>query len=821
LELIVGIHHRHPWQSFMLLFAAWLFAAHGPAWAEGERPFVHEITMAAPDVIRVEIRESAVPRGKIAEIEAVGKPGTWLPYKDGSMIVLGRSGKMARIVPKWNKIALDRQAVDSASEYGPVGTNRVVTISRKSVPWSNGTVSAGPQWGGVASSFKHYVFLHLDAPLAPGDYQITWPRELLPPVKFHFDDTKTRASSIHINQNGYAPDDLARVGYLALWIPNGADDGAVDFATWYGVKTFDIIDSGGRVAFSGEVRLRKGAGQEEPGNGAEQFYDKTPKKMGRYQNRAGTFVYELNFSAWQNPAEGRYHIRIAGLGVSDALIIDDGAWRKAARMSFIGLYHQRSGMAPDGRFGYSRPADLSPANGTEVFESRMPLPISKEGGGYLDFKLGAAAPWITANVLPEAWGGYHDAGDWDRRVDHVHATYLLLDAFEMTGDAARGFEIGLPPTSSVLPGAIYKDKDFPDIIDEAIWNLDFYRRLQTPEGGIRGGIELEGSPQQLEPSWLQTHKVFAYAPDPKSSYRYAAAAASARKAWDWAEQAPANGVGSITELVENAELPVDGKKRFLEKFQANTAHNRLWAASVLFRLTEEKPFEEIVRKTFLSGHVDLYQERGDAAWEYLRAPAQLTQKSLRDNLHLRIVDYARRFIVEPQREWAYYNFKHAAAPMLWGEGMAPNHTVAAALMHAHMLSGDRAILKVMLNASAHILGANQIGMSFTTGLGARWPAAPLHEDSIAAGVDPPDGITIYGWAPQKVTNYSWLFGPKWAALSDAVESQRISPNRFDMPLYEYFIENDRVIMQSEYTVQQSIATTAALWLYLALANRDR
>ena len=47
--------------------------------------------------------------------------------------------------------------------------------------------------------------------------------------------------------------------------------------------------------------------------------------------------------------------------------------------------------------------------------------------------------------------------------------------------------------------------------------------------------------------------------------------------------------------------------------------------------------------------------------------------------------------------------------------------------------GSKEIASVMLDGSAHILGANQIGMTFTTGLGRRSPKAPLHENSIAAG----------------------------------------------------------------------------------------
>ena len=71
------------------------------------------------------------------------------------------------------------------------------------------------------------------------------------------------------------------------------------------------------------------------------------------------------------------------------------------------------------------------------------------------------------------------------------------------------------------------DNSIPDIIDEALFNIDCYRRLQTVEGGIRGGIEAAEHPKQGETSWLESLKVMAYAPGPWSSYLYANVAARA------------------------------------------------------------------------------------------------------------------------------------------------------------------------------------------------------------------------------------------------------------------------------------------------------
>jgi endoglucanase len=59
--------------------------------------------------------------------------------------------------------------------------------------------------------------------------------------------------------------------------------------------------------------------------------------------------------------------------------------------------------------------------------------------------------------------------------------------------------------------------------------LDFYRRLQTADGGIRGGIESANAPRAGETSWQESLNVYAYAPDPWSSYIYAGVAARAAR----------------------------------------------------------------------------------------------------------------------------------------------------------------------------------------------------------------------------------------------------------------------------------------------------
>jgi len=111
-----------------------------------------------------------------------------------------------------------------------------------------------------------------------------------------------------------------------------------------------------------------------------------------------------------------------------------------------------------------------------------------------------------------AWGGYMDAGDWDRRSPHIRVSYLQLELFEMFPTFFEEVKLALPPTEA--------SNSLPDIVDEALWNLDFYRRLQDTDGGVGGGVESTAHPISGETSWQESLLVGAFAPDPVSSYRF-------------------------------------------------------------------------------------------------------------------------------------------------------------------------------------------------------------------------------------------------------------------------------------------------------------
>lgn len=883
-------------------------------------PSVVEVTVAAPDLLGVIIRDPEfVPGRLIAVPPSNADPESWI-YHDGAWgRVVGPKRDHIRTTDTPPQTYLNRDAVDAASDYAPIGGLNVKAVYRKSMPYDSG-VSRGMLGETLnGASFQHFVYLKLEGPLRPGTHRIVWPRDSLPPTAFTYSDDATRAIALRINQNGYAPADTAKVAYLALWLPGGPDEGRVDFRQ-YGLDRFEIRSEDGAAVFKAPIKLRRGPTDPEPGTGLPELmeipsaagketkvqalhFDKTIELiapghglMGKDHvwlqgfsgtlahlngsqpivadtperirlsaqtsavpawsrqdigsvlpvlktNRAGTYVFELDFGAWTPNAEGTYHIRIPGLGVSDRFRVANDVWLTAARAAFAGLYNHRSGVALDGRFGYTRPIAFKPGRDIEIHDSKLPLVFSSNFfGGPIPFSAGAASPWLGERSSDDRlWGGYMDAGDWDRRIQHLEVSYALMDLLEHGGAKAQGARLSVPQSHEVLDEPAYREiEDASDLLHEVVWNLDFYRRLQLPDGRVRGGIESGEHPRAAEPSFLESHKVYVYAPDHVSGFRYAAAAArlaviladlkkpslatlyreSALKAWAAAEKGFEDPDAFYAAALEAAfaakALDKDSWASLRDSLQRTATEYRAGAAGALFRLTGEASFAHAF-ETAWTAKLPFQGYFADGAWEYLHSPDG--RPPIKEAIRGAFAAAASE-IIAPMQAATYPSLKHPFAPAGWGQGLVPDYNVLQALLRAHALSGAPEILEALQTGSAHILGANQVGLSFTTGLGYRTIRHPLHEDHRAMGVDVPKGITIYGWAPQSIAFFDWIFSPHaWAPLPDTTTrqggaSRRVEPNRLALPYFEYLIEHPALVVQQEYTVHQSIGSTAAMWLYL-------
>jgi endoglucanase len=891
-------------------------------------PFVHEVTIATPDVIAVEVRDPAYVRGRLV---ALGrsfdeKLGAWIQVEGQWGLLVGRDRDHVRLQDRPPPVYLDRRRIDAASGYTVIGAGPVTAVYRKSVPYDTGFHRGEGGETIRGASFKHFVYLKLAKPLMPGSScTIRWPGQMLPDTEFRFEPRNTRAIAIRANQHGYRSDDAGKVAYLSLWMPGAPGEGAVDFSA-YGLKEFTILRADGEEVFRGPIQVRKGPGDPEPGNGFPTQVLEYPSSaaaplrvvasergaevalqapghamkagqriwLSRFggtfsglngfqtvqsvtsdqirikparpvqlpavttaagialpvyrANTTGTFVYELTFDAWR-ASEGEYRIHVPGLGVSDAFRVDDTVWLDAARTSIEGLYNHRSGIALDGRFGYSRPASYRPGQTIEVRRSKLPLSFASDYVGFIDYVKGAAAPWLSdASNTQGYWGGYMDAGDWDRRIQHLNISYMFLDLFEMLPEAGRSARLGVPKSSEYLDEALYAGEDaLPDLIHEAIWSIDFFRRLQLASGDVQGGIESGGGLQHGEPSFLEHHTVFVFAPDHISSFRYAMAAGklarilgrlgrsrlagvyadSALAAWKAGERGFADPDAYYADAIAIARASGDWDPAAWDQrkaaIQKEARDFRMVAAAVLLRLTGDPTYRSAFEEIWNAGGLDLTYQVADGAWEYVSCEKPVNE-AIRDNAR-GVLARASRFVMDGQAGAAYPSLKHFYAPFGWGQGSAPDYNVTMAMIRGHRLTGNPALIRALQVGSSHILGANQAGLSFTLGLGHRNVRHPLHEDHLAMGVDAPRGITIYGWSTKEQVDFDWLFGAFWTSLPETTDTReradqrQLHPNRWTLPIHEFLIEHPLLVAQQEYTVHQTIATTAVVWLYLNAVDR--
>lgn len=219
---------------------------------------VHEITMAAPDIIRVAVRNGGVtvyppvlnPSGPEAgtyrsDVSRVN-PATGL---SAVAKIVGKNKDYLKFYDTQPTAFADRTAMDNVANYPTIGGRTVTNVYRLTAPYEECKWYSGQEIN--QSIMEHLLYLKLDGDLPEGTYTISITGNTFPATSFTFDERYTRCSSIASTQLGHRPDDGSKVAYMKLWLPLGPNEGAVDLATEYGVSTFYVINTKQQVVFTG------------------------------------------------------------------------------------------------------------------------------------------------------------------------------------------------------------------------------------------------------------------------------------------------------------------------------------------------------------------------------------------------------------------------------------------------------------------------------------------------------------------------------------------------------------------------------------------
>ena len=189
---------------------------------------------------------------------------------------------------------------------------------------------------------------------------------------------------------------------------------------------------------------------------------------------SGDFVYRIDLSAV--PEGGPYKIAVKGYGCSYPFGVGGDFSRRLGYVSFRSLYHQRCGCPIVEPYAWNIKPD--PCH-TTIWQVNGPI--------------GEARLVVTGNEPTfTAYGGYHDAGDADRRTYHMDVPVTLMTTYEAFPQLFTDDQFNIPDKFDENYHILGKGNGIPDILDEAMWGTMFWEYMQETNGAIHWGTETKG-----------------------------------------------------------------------------------------------------------------------------------------------------------------------------------------------------------------------------------------------------------------------------------------------------------------------------------------
>lgn len=472
---------------------------------------------------------------------------------------------------------------------------------------------------------------------------------------------------IHLNSVGYDSDDATKYAYLGSWRGTGGALKVKNDACPYRIQNAED----GSVVFTGVFEVIK---KDDP--------------------ESGENVYRCDFSTLKTP--GTYYIHVPDIGRSIPFNIAKDVYAPVRKVLLRALYHQRCGIAIGPPYT---------ACSHDVCHTSLALHVSVVGS--MDDMMKKLSDTV---ILPEkeydGHGGWHDAGDYDRAGWHIFVVTRLLDAFTLAPHMYSD-DTNIPESGNTIP----------DILDEAMWGLDWFARMQDEtDGGLWYRIETEKYGHCMPEE--DDQQLYVMAKYPKYTCYYAAYAAYAARVLK-----PYIREEKYKELLKRSRMAYTFAKNNKAPDEALSE-----AAAHLFLTTEEALY-----------HNDFLALPKRESLSYALSTNSLINVTAQDACRQTICKAADDIIKEMQTHAypCYQNVGNSA-------GMG-----AAKCMRAYCISGKKAYRDAARTLIHAQLGANALRRSWITGVGINPPEEVTHAPSLYGGYVVP-GLPIFG--PQKYTS---------------------------------------------------------------------
>ncbi len=614
-------------------------------------------------------------------------------------------------------------------------------------------------------------------------------------TSFTFNDTDIFCESIKVNQEGYsdeATSNYANFGYYG---------GTLGSAQLIQPTNFHVVNEQDNATIASGTLSYWG---DDTGIALE---------------TSGEYVYRIDLSTV--PTGGPYHIVVEGIGKSYAFGVGDNYIREVARVHARGMYHQRCGMA------------------LEQPHTAYERGVCHEETAFVMEPWGAST-FITVpsdTEMHPVIGGYHDAGDYDRRPQHTIIPITMLSTYEAFPEHFIDGQYDIPESGNGIP----------DFLDEALWAVLLWENLQLNADNSDNIDHHGGVMQGTETSAHPTYGV--HRADYEGGLIYGTFEVGMKVTMDAAgifAQAsrliqPYN-PSKAAELLQKANLAwtyitnnyVDGTHRgamiyaSLQMYLATATGDAAQDANNIYHIQfRDNAIFSIINEgiwpnQYLGGNMSALIKSSHFV-SYLLTNHN-TDATVKDGIFnaLKLEADTGGYM-----EWNELDYPYAQGVTkfnAWGASTAQGRYTED-LAYMMRLSEDEAdrqnYFNSISNLSNYSLGLNPQGQSYVTGLGDNQPVSPLHADSYFTkyGVLPGGGIqTAIGNVPGIVI-YGSTENRSGAGYQTAV-TDKLYPVWDDLPGLRRWSDGWSAVNQNEFTTWETMVWNTCMFGVLYDASQD-
>jgi endoglucanase len=598
----------------------------------------------------------------------------------------------------------------------------------------------------------HFVYLRTEKLAEGGRVSVRTPYG---DTTFVFRSRRTLCESIKTNQAGYSGLSKKRFAVLAVWLGTGGGRRIEGPLPEYEV----FLPSSGRTVLRGRL------------------------EDAEFDSSSGDYPCRIDLSAV--PEGGPYRIAVKGFGCSLPFGVGGPFSRRTAYIAFRGQYLQRCGCP-------------TAVPGTVIREKACHTVVYDTDG-----------PIGEANVVVKGdepsfacHGGYHDAGDADRRAYHISNPIIDLMIYEAFPSVFTDCQFDLPGKFDESYNVLGVENGIPDLLDEAEWGTLVWQYLQNGDGSVHFGTETKGYPEPFAaPLDRDLKKYGTVKVDPRATCPAAGLFMHlgrlirpykpelAASLFERGERAAAFGAGEMA-----------GPERLyyaIQKYLATGDPDAHAEVKRLYTLADSLRFN-----IFVTPGYSLNDSKLDNAayiYSYVVARNVPTDPEITAFFRAAIRAAADSAVVELEKR--LYPVGNDPAKGGWGHNVRqPQYACAPMLQWS--LTGEQKYLDAASELMDWKLGLNPQGISYVTGLGFRQVHNPHDRESAwtaERGMGPKPGITVFG---PGVTGW----GSRRA---------RSLPGIQDLPRERRFVDTRDVISFTEFTIFETMAYDA---FYTVLAG---